>query len=187
MKREKLHITVEAAIMLALATVLSLIRVYKLPLGGSITPVSMLPVCIIGLRHGRVWGFAGAFVYSVIQLMLDIGEAVSWGFTPVILIACILLDYVLAYTALGICGFFKGKSTAAMCVGVILSMLARFVCHLLSGVILFANWCPEGWNLLVYSVVYNGSFMLPEAILTSVAVIILSKAPKTSKHIFKSK
>ncbi|MBQ8510901.1 MAG: energy-coupled thiamine transporter ThiT [Clostridia bacterium] len=175
MRQHKLHAMVECAIMIALATVLSMISIYKLPLGGSVTLLSMLPICLIGLRRGALWGFGSAFVYSVLQLLLSVSEVLSWGLTPAVLIACFLFDYIFAYSALGITSLFRGRSTGMMCAGIAAAMFVRFLCHLFSGVVLFAAWAPEGWNPFVYSVVYNGAYMLPEMILTMVAVFIINK------------
>ncbi len=180
----KLHKLVECAVMVALATVLSFIIIWKQPLGGSVTLLSMLPICLVGFRHGPGWGFGAAFVYSVVQLMLGIGEAVGWGLTPVVLIGCILLDYLLAYTSLGLTGLFCGAGWFGMTVGVVLSMAARFVCHFLSGVLLFAEWRGEGYSAVGWSIVYNGAFMLPEMVFTAAAVILLARLPETRKLLF---
>ena len=96
-----------SAIMIALATVFSLIKVYTLPLGGSITLLSMLPIVFLSVSYGIGWGFFSAFVYTLIQMFLDLAAVASWGLTPAIFIGCIAFDYILAYTALGIAGIFR--------------------------------------------------------------------------------
>ncbi len=174
-----LHQLTESAILIALGTALSLIPIWKMPLGGSVTPLSMLPVCLIGLRHGMPWSIGAAFVYSVLQMLLGIAEVIGWGLTPLVLIACLLLDYLLPFTLLGITGIARGSGRGGMCASIFAAMVLRFVCHLLSGVVLFAEWAPEGWNPLVYSVCYNGAYMLPECIFTMAAVLILSSLPRT--------
>ena len=183
-KNKRIHILAESAVMLALATVLSMIHLWKMPFGGSLTPLSMLPICMVGLRHGPRWGFGCAFTYSVIQLALDLASVLSWGLTPVVLIACIFLDYIFAFTALGICGLFnraadKKHLRIKMCIGVALALFARFVCHYISGVTLWTESAvAEGYSPYIYSALYNGSFMLPELILTEVAVIVLMTVPQ---------
>lgn len=183
-KNKKIHVLSECAVMLALATVLSMIPLWKMPFGGSLTPLSMLPICVIGLRHGPRWGFGTAFAYSVIQLALDLPSVLSWGLTPVVLVACIFLDYIFAFTALGICGFFNSandqkRRRIMMCIGVALALFARFACHYLSGVTLWTESAvAEGYSPFIYSALYNGSFMLPELILTEVAVIVLMSVPQ---------
>lgn len=180
---KKTNILVECALLIAIGTVLSFIPIGpELPLGGKITPLSMLPVCLAGLRHGPKWGFGTAFVYSVLQMLISVAEVVSWGLTPVSLIACLLLDYILAYTVLGIAGLFSGSKTVGLCLGVICSIAARFVCHLITGAVIFDIWLPEGWNnAWFYSLCYNGGYLLPEMILTTVAVIVLASVPATKK------
>lgn len=191
MKKTKILILCECAVMLALATVLSMITLWKMPFGGSLTLLSMLPVCLIGLRHGVKWGFFTAFVYSVIQLMLSIGEVVSWGLTPVVLVACMVLDYLASYTCLGICSLFRGGKTAGrrrlnMCFGIGLAMVARFLCHFVSGVTLWSESAAgTGYSAVVYSILYNGAFMLPELILTVVGASIIFSVPQMIKMVEK--
>ena len=100
-----------SAIFVALSTVLSLIKVYEMPLGGSVTLLSMLPVVMISIMLGLKWGIGSAFVYSLIQLIFGIAleGMLGWGLTPVMLIGAILLDYIVAFTVLGIAGAFVKK------------------------------------------------------------------------------
>lgn len=94
---------VEGAVMIALATVLSFIKVYNLPWGGSITLLSMLPIAVYSIRYGVAKGIGASFVYSLIQLIQGATEGLfGWGLSSVMLIACILLDYIAAYTVLGL-------------------------------------------------------------------------------------
>lgn len=160
--------------MIALATVLSLIKVYTLPLGGSITLLSMLPIVFISVSYGVGWGFFSAFVYSLIQLFLDLAAVASWGLTPAIFVGCIAFDYILAYTALGIAGIFRKKGAVGALLGVCLALFLRFFSHFLSGVILFRSY--EMFNSpFLWSLFYNGSYMLPEMIFTAVAIFFLFK------------
>ena len=104
MKKHKIRPLVECAILIALGTVLSLFKIWEMPLGGAITPLSMLPVCLIGFMYGPKWSFGAAFVYSVLQLFT--GSVFAWGLTPFVLVVCILFDYIVAFTVLGVTGFF---------------------------------------------------------------------------------
>ena len=183
MKDSKTQKLVVSAIMLALATVLSFIKVYELPLGGSITLLSMLPVCIIALRYGLKWGFGVAFLHGCIQLALGLPEVLSWGLTPAVLVGSIFFDYLIPCTVLGCSGLFRKKGSVGICGGIALAMVLKFIAHFISGAILFAAWCPEGWNVYWYSVVYNGSYCLPEMIFTMIASVILFKLPQTKKLI----
>lgn len=177
------HRMVLTAVLIALATVLSLIKIYKLPLGGSITLFSMLPISMLSIIYGYRWGFISAFLYSVLQFALDFGEVMSWGLTPMILIGTIVFDYLLAYTALGFSGVWANKGIKGIIFGISLSMVIRFISHFISGTILFASWCPEGWNVAWYSVCYNGSYMLPELIFTALGASALFKTPYIQKQI----
>ena len=80
------------AILLALATVLSLLKPFPMPFGGSVTLLSMLPIVMLPLMYGTRWGIASAFIYSLIQLGLDLGAVLSWGLTPYALVGTIVLD-----------------------------------------------------------------------------------------------
>ena len=177
--------------MIALATVLSLIQVYKLPWGGSITLLSMLPICLYSIKCGIKQGFAVAFIFSLIQFVQGIADGLfGWGLTPVMLIACILLDYILAYTAIGIAGIFNENGMAGWLGGTVLALFLRFVFHFLSGVIIWHSF-GELWNgfstenTCLYSFLYNGSYMLPEIIFTAIGAFILFKIPQTKKLLLK--
>ena len=183
MQKSKTKILTECAILVALSTVLSLIKVWEMPWGGSITLFSMLPVCYISIRHGLKWGLGSAFVYSVIQLFFGITMSglLGWGLTAGILIACMLLDYILAFTSLGLSGLFAKKGFVGIISGTVLSVCIRFILHLLSGVYLFsaAGKLWEGFetsNTWLYSFIYNGCYMLPELIMTVIGAIVCYKA-----------
>lgn len=166
----KTHLLVEAAIMVALSTALSLVKIWELPLGGSVTLLSMLPICMLSLRHGLKWGLGGAFVYAVGQLALGLSEVLSWGLTPTALVGTFFLDYIFAFTVLGLAGMFRERGFTGKMFGVALVIFLRFVCHFISGVIIFDVWMPEEWsNVYLYSICYNGTFMLPEMIFTMIA------------------
>ncbi len=177
-KKRDLRALIECAVMVALATVLSLIKICKLPLGGSVTLLSMLPVCVLSIRFGLKWGLSGGFVYAVLQFLLGAAEVFSWGLTPAALIGCFIFDYLLAFTVIGLAGAFRALGRMGMIAGITLALFLRFCSHLVSGTLIFDIWMPEGWaNPFVYSVVYNGAFMLPELVLTVIAAVLLTKTP----------
>ena len=181
-KQNKTTALVECAVMVALATVLSMIKVYQMPLGGSITALSMLPICLFSLRWGTGWGLVAGGLHALVQMGLDLGAVVGWGLSPVALVGCIVLDYLLAFTLLGLAGVFRKKGKWGMFFGILLAMALRFACHLASGTLIFDIWLPEEWtNPFLYSVCYNGSFMLPELILTALGAFALLKAPAVWK------
>ena len=183
MTQNKTSKLVTTAVFIALASVLSLIRVFKMPMGGSVTLLSMLPIALLSLKYGARWGFFSAFIYSLVQLLLDLPETMSWGLTPAVLAGTFFLDYIGAFTALGFCGIFGKNSTKSIVSGIALAMVTRFLFHFLSGVILFSSWAWEGWNPSVYSLCYNGLFMLPEMIFTIIGALILFNVSSLKKHL----
>ena len=177
-KRPNLRAMIECAIMVALATVLSMIKLYEAPLGGSVTLLSMLPVSVLSIRLGLSWGLAGGFLYAMIQMFLDLAKVISWGLTPAALVGCIIFDYLLAFTVIGLAGLFRRNGRIGMILGIALALFGRFCSHLVSGTLIFDIWMPDGWgNPFVYSVAYNGAYMLPELVFTVAAVMILTKTP----------
>jgi len=175
-RKNDILILVECAMMVALSTVLSLVKVWEMPLGGSITLLSMLPVMLISVRHGTKIGLCTAFVYACGQLFLGLSSLMSWGMTPTMWIGSVVFDYLLAFTLLGLAGAFKKHGFPGVIAGIVLACALRFVSHFISGAIFFAVWCPEGWNVVLYSVCYNGGYMLPELILTVAGASLLFAA-----------
>ena len=159
----KTRTLVECALMIALGTVLANIKIFEMPNGGSITLLSMLPFILVSYRHGTKWGLFTGFVNSLLQMLLGFYAPPAPGLLP--LVGMILLDYVLAYTLLGLAG---ASGTAAVC-GI------RFLCSFLSGVLIWGN-LSDGLPAWTYSLTYNGSYMLPETILTTVAAVLIYKA-----------
>ncbi len=175
-----------SAVMVALASVLSLIKLYKLPLGGSVTLLSMLPIVITSLSLGLKWGLGTAFTYSLIQLFFGIAMdgLLGWGLTSAYLVGTILLDYIAAFTVLGLAGIFAKKGYVGSLIGISLTFALRFASHLLSGAILFGipeNRAHKFSNVWLYSAAYNGSFMLPELVITLIAAAIILRLPQVKK------
>ncbi len=163
------------AVLLALATVLSLIKIWTLPLGGSVTLLSMLPVFLLAMVYGVKWGLISSFLYAIIQIGVDLAGMMGWGMTATLWVGCIIFDYLLPYGLLGLAGIWRKKGLAGACVGIFLVLVLRFVSHFISGTIFFDIWCPDGWNVVWYSICYNGSYVLPELILTLAGAIALFK------------
>ena len=109
---ERILRLVTSAVLIGLSTVLSLIKPIQMPLGGSITLLSMLPVCLLSVKYGVKTGLGCAFAYALLQLALDFGSVMSWGLTRKALVACIVIDYLLAFTSLGVAGVFRRKGQA---------------------------------------------------------------------------
>ena len=133
----------ESSVMVALATVLSLFKLVEMPYGGSVTVASMLPVLIVSYRHGLVWGIGSGTVYALIQQLLGLNNlSYVTGWQSVL--AVIILDYVLAFTAVGLGGIFKGKialdrassakkQSAELALGMVFVCVLRYVCHTAAG------------------------------------------------------
>ena len=191
MKNKKLLLLTEGAVMVALATALSFVRIVKFPWGGAITFLSMLPIIVYAVRYGVLRGLAVSFVYALIQLGQGIlfDGLLGWGLTPVALISCILLDYILAFSVLCLAGAFENKNVGALIGGVVLAMMLRFGMHYFSGVFIFESF-GELWNGFstdnkwLYSLLYNGAYMLPETVFTTVGAIALFKTPQVRRLLF---
>ena len=194
-RKPNIHILTECGIMIALATVLSMIKVYEAPFGGSVTLLSMAPIIVLSMRHGMKTGLAAGFVYSVLQLFLGL-SSVAW--VPDIggKLLCVLLDYIVPFTLLGFGGMFrkvrilkneKANLILTAFLGTLCVCLLRFACHILSGVVIWyaldLEWYADDpthivnrYSKWIFSVIYNGSFMLPEIIETCIGVPILTSA-----------
>ncbi|MBO5294994.1 MAG: energy-coupled thiamine transporter ThiT [Clostridia bacterium] len=188
MKHTKLVALCESALLLALAVVLSYIKFFELPFDGSITLFSMLPICLIAIKYGWKWGLGTAFCFSWFQILQ--GGVFGWGLTPVMLIGSLLLDYILAYTVLGFAGIFRKKGYFGMLGGIAMVCVLRFLVHFLAGIILWANFeqfvaFGQEWvnRPVLYSICYNGVYMLPETILTVAVAAILLKIPQIKRLI----
>ncbi len=159
---KKMRALTEGAIMVALAFVLSFVKLYELPAGGSLTP-AMFPILLYALRFGLWRGLGAGFVFGLLQLVFD--GAYAWGWQSM------LLDYLLAFTPLGLAGLFKGKAWGIF-PGTVLGCAARFAVHYISGVTVYRITEPTTLPLLgtfdnaaLYSLAYNGMYMLPNMLL----------------------
>ena len=202
----------ESAMLIALAVVLELVGrmvIPPMPFGGQLTLCAMLPIVLISYRHGVRWGLTAGFGYSLVQMALG-ADVVTAAFQPGYfgdgtqifraLIMC-LMDYILAYTLLGLGGCFRRKirkrGLSLMC-GALVAMAGRYLAHIFSGYILFSGWAEwfftqegfPGWGLSlvetlspaalgwIYSIVYNGMYMIPEMILTAAAALLIARIPQ---------
>lgn len=174
----RVKVLVECAVMVALATVLSLIKLYELPYGGSVTAASMLPILIIAYRHGTGVGLGTALVYGVIQQLLGINTLGGNGFTWVAIVAVVLLDYIIAFAVIGLGGIFrkKGRSAAsAILWGGFFVCILRYICHVISGATVWAGISIPTKAALIFSLSYNATYMIPETIiLLTVGVYLAS-------------
>ena len=174
---------VECALLVAVGTVLSLFEFKGVwALGGGITFCSMLPLVMIAHRYGTRWGVGCALLYSLIQLVLGISN-VQYAPDAVTAIGIILLDDVVAYTVIGFSACFnrcfKNRLTSIV-VGIVFTFSLRLLCHFLSGVMIWEVLWPngEGWAPAVWSIAYNGSYMVPEMLITSLVAVLSYKPLK---------
>lgn len=176
MKKTNIRKLTVSAILIALATVLSLIKIWTNPWGGSVTLFSMVPIVLISVMFGTRWGLFSSFVFALVQIGVDIVGMMAWGMDARMWFGAIVFDYLVAYTAIGFAGVFKKNGAVGICLGTFLALVLRFLSHFISGYIFFDIWMPETFsNPAVYSVVYNGTYMLPELITTTIAICILYK------------
>ncbi|MGH3148725.1 MAG: energy-coupled thiamine transporter ThiT [Rubrobacter sp.] len=159
------RVLTEAALAVALAFVLGLITVFKMPFGGSIS-LEMIPLILLALRRGPVVGMISGATYGLLNLAID---------PFVVHPAQVLLDYPLAFGALGLAGLF-GPTTRGAVFGAVVAVSARFACHLVSGVVFFVSYAPEGWNPYLYSAAYNAAYLVPSLVIALVVVALLLKA-----------
>ena len=169
MKTKKLSL---AGMLVALATVLSFIKLFDAPNGGAVTAGSMVPIILFSLMADFKWGIIQASVYGIVQLM--IGWYAPPAQTAISFIAVFLLDYIVAFGVLGLAGGISrklGDKTWSMMVAGAMVMFLRFLCHFASGILIWSSYAPEGQPVWLYSLLYNGGYMLFETII-SLALIL---------------
>lgn len=155
-----LKVLVEGALCIAFSIALSFIKLFSLPQGGSVS-LSMLPLFIFAFRRGGMMGVTAGAITGILHLFLG-----GYVIHPVQAI----LDYPVASAAIGLSGFFKDSNKIA---GIVLGTLSNMLSSVLSGVIFFSSYAPEGMNVWLYSILYNGSVVIPEGIICAVLVYII--------------
>lgn len=208
-KKRTQAITV-SAIMIAFAVAISAICAampfLNLPFGGGFTIASMLPIILVAYMYGTRWGILTAFAYSIMQMLLGFNTVSSFflpGDSQMLwwraILVC-LIDYVIAYTVLGLGGIFRNKFSTkkALVLGSVFAISLRYVAHIVSGAIFFGAWAEwfftqEGfyaWGqsildtfsgnslALVYSIIYNGTYMIPEIVITAIVAFFIARIPQ---------
>ena len=189
--KNRIHLLAESAIMVALAAVLSMLKVWQSPYGGSVTVLSMAPIILLSLRHGVKVGLLGGLAYSLIQLLQGLGN-LAWIPTPMGIVLCALFDYILPFTLLGLGGCFRsgklGKNSfLCAALGALLVSVIRYFCHVVSGAVIWyeldLEWYADDPTHIVnlygpwmFSIIYSAIYMVPEIIATTVGTGLLSKA-----------
>ena len=159
------RVLTEAALAVALAFVLGLIKVWKMPFGGSIS-LEMVPLILLALRQGPWVGIVAGAAYGLLDLAIE-----PFALHPV----QVIFDYPLAFGVLGLAGLFQPTVRGAI-LGTVVAVSARFLCHFVSGVVFFSSYAPEGWNPSLYSAAYNAAYLVPSLIVALIAVTVLLRA-----------
>ncbi|MCI8385779.1 MAG: energy-coupled thiamine transporter ThiT [Acutalibacter sp.] len=176
-----------AGLLIALGTILSFLKLFDLPYGGSVTICGMLPVMVFAYRAGPKWGLGAGLAFSVLQLLFGL-DALK-GVSGATVAGSIFLDYLLAFTVLGLAGLFRGRlksHPAAFTLGCLVAGLLRYLCSFLSGWILWSEYADAAFSPLLagmsgqqlacfYSLVYNGGYMIPEILITCLAGFLVMK------------
>ena len=183
MKKETNHLRIralcEGALCVALAQILSFFKLFPDLINGGAITFAMFPICLYAVRWGLGRGLLAGFALGLLQLITD--SAYAWGWQSM------LLDYLVAYTPLGLAGLF-GKTPnhkLGLTLGFLLGVAGRCFASFLSGVIFYAEYAPEGMNPAVYSIAYNGAYLLPECILCIGVGLLI--APRLVKELRKVK
>ncbi len=163
MDSKNLRIMLEVSLMVGAAALLSFLKLFKMPYGGSVT-LEMLPILVLAFRRGGKIGMLGGAVHGLIKLLF--GPSFVHPLQ-------ILLDYPLPYAVVGLAGF--GALRRMRIKGTIVAVLARYVVHVVAGVVFWGHYAPEGTPALLYSLVYNANYLLIEGIIMVLVIQLLGK------------
>ncbi len=169
---------VESALMIAIATVLNeYTKFIRMPLGGGVTICSMLPLVVMSFRWGWKRGLLTAGAFSLLQLLFGM-DNVMYATSAGMAAAIVLLDYIVPYTVIGLAGICKGKNLAvSYVIGIIVTFTLRLLCHFITGWWIWDALWPNEFGMIapVYSIAYNGSYMLGEMVLSGAVAVLLCK------------
>jgi len=203
MKKESILKLTESGVMLAVSTILSLIIIYRLPFGGSVTLFSQLPVILIAYRHGIKWGLGTGFAAGILQALLGLDSYAWIAKTFMSISVFFLFDFLIAFSALGLGGIFKKRvksQAAALSLGALLASSLRYICHVISGVAIWSEYATDFflvdglkkilapvfgnmnfWTaqsdrvfVLLYSICYNFAYMSLETAITIAGAVAIS-------------
>ena len=196
MKNSKLLMLTECSVMLALSIVLSFVKIWKMPMGGAVTLLSMLPIMLIAVKYGLKGGLPCGLLYALFNLLMGVasGDVFVYCTTGAMVVICVLFDYLVPFTVLGCAAMFRkpaeklrpGNRQAAdvlLLAGFVLVIVARFACHYITGFSIWGQWAPEGQSKYIYSLIYNGQYMLPECIFTTIGAAVLINIPVIRKQL----
>ncbi|MDL2292134.1 energy-coupled thiamine transporter ThiT [Acholeplasma sp. OttesenSCG-928-E16] len=183
-RRENLRKLTLTALFAAVAVVLELIITFvpglnlEMPFGGRVFGISMLPIIILSFLCGIGYGLTGGFILASVNVLSNLNLIVTWGLTPAALAGTIILDYMVPFTLLGLAGVVKsGKNPKIeLLLGTLLVCGIRYVCHCVSGLVVFGELAPEGMNVWFYSLIaYNLPYMASSTALCVVVGMFIIK------------
>lgn len=185
-----LTLLTECAVMLALSFALSYAKIFEMPMGGSVTIASMLPVMLISIKYGVSAGLSTSLLYSFTQLLQALASANVFPYceTPKALVLCILFDYIFPFTLLGLAGLPKvlriTKNTEInVYIGIVSVVMLRFLCHFITGVVIWGQWAPDGMGKYLYSFLYNGGFLSVDFLICIVCAVLMLRKQELRKLI----
>lgn len=158
-------ILTEVIAMVALAGILEFISgfiPFTMPEGGRVTLAAMIPIFFVAVRRGPRVGILAGIAFGLVVLIEE-----PFVYNPI----QFLLDYPLAFGALGLAGFFRKLPLVGVAVGI----AGRFVCHFISGLVFFASYAPAGMNPALYSAIYNAWYLVPELVISEIVMLILMR------------
>lgn len=176
-KKISVKMLTESAIMIALATVLSFIKLWDFPAGGSITIASMFPIAVIAYRYGAPWGIFTAVVHGIVQQLVSL-STLSYVTTWQSVVAVILLDYIVAFAVIGLAGIFRKKvarPSTALVMGSLLACVLRYICHVISGATVWAGLSIPDEAAILYSLSYSATYMIPETIILLLVALYMGE------------
>jgi len=162
----------EIVVFASLSAALYTMRPFSLPYGGSVTLGSMVPVMWLALRRGVRVGFIAGAIFGSAALIIDV---LLLPYSPITNPLQVFIEYPIAFGVLGLAGLFRKRSVTFAIVGVGIGVFVKFLLHFIAGIVFWYYTVPEGWNVAVYSAVYNGSFLLPEFVINAILIFILVK------------
>ena len=193
MKKSQTKVITESSLMIAFSTVLSVLKLIEMPYGGSVTLASMLPIVIIGYRHGVKMGILSGAAFAAVQQLLGLNN-LAYFTTWYSILAVIMLDYFIAFTVVGVGGVLKNKLGASkldigtkqsleLATGMLLVCVLRYVCHVISGATVWAGLSIPSGAAIAYSLGYNATYMIPETIVNVIGAMLIGGIIDFSREI----
>lgn len=179
-KFSKAHILAESAMMIALSIAVFAVSdliPWPFAFGGGFSLFGQVPVVLVSYRHGIKNGLAASGVLAIFEMIMGY-KNFSYVSGVVAYLIVAFADYIVAFGCLGLGGIFRdklGKQTSELALGGAVVCVIRFVCHFISGVTIWAGYCPEGMAVAWYSFIYNGSYMAVELLLTVIGLFAVGK------------